>query len=82
MPPNLHTLWLSRLPLGVACGCGHRGLVEAAIVGARDGNMQELRTLKLRCQACGARDGWTATVFRRRDEVDAFVGSPAGLTGF
>jgi hypothetical protein len=47
---NLHGLALSGFPLGVACTtCGHRALVAAAKVGARDGNMTEIRELRLRC---------------------------------
>lgn len=82
MVENLHSLWHSHLPLGVECGCGHRALVDARTLGAHDGNMKELRSLKLRCTACRARGDFKATVFSRQDEADAFLGPPAGRTGF
>lgn len=79
---NLHTLWHSHLPLGVTCGCGHRALVDPATLGAHDGNMMELRILKLRCTACHARGDFTTTVFARQDQVDAFLAPPIGKPSF
>jgi hypothetical protein len=82
---NLHGLALSGFPLGIACTtCGHRALVEAAKVGARDGNMIEIRQLRFRCTEC---DGaaFEGTIFSAQDQVDDFLavlsrgGWPAGV---
>jgi hypothetical protein len=57
MSLNLHSLYLSKLPLGVECACGRRVLVNQGKVDARDGNMKELRFVKerLKCLKCGKR---------------------------
>ena len=69
---NLHGLALSGLPLGVACTrCGHRALIEAAKVGARDGNMTEIRQLKLRCTECDG-TAFEGTIFSAQSQVDDF----------
>ena len=70
---NLHGLAMSGFPLGVACRtCGHRALINAAKVGARDGNMTEIRELRLRCTEC---DGtpFEGTIFSAQDQVDDFL---------
>jgi DNA-directed RNA polymerase subunit RPC12/RpoP len=70
---NLHGLALSGFPLGVACTtCGHRALVEAAKVGARDGNMTEIRHLKLRCTECDG-TAFEGTIFSAQEQVDDFL---------
>jgi len=52
--------------------CGHRALVETAKVGARDGNVTEIRELRLRCTEC---DGtvFEGTIFSAQDQIDAFL---------
>jgi hypothetical protein len=81
---NLHGLFLSGFPLGVACTtCAHRTLLDSAKVGAREGNMTEIRKLKLRCTEC---DGpkFEGTIFSARDRVDDFlaVSKGGGRPGF
>ena len=82
---NLHGLALSGFPLGVACRtCGHRALLEPAKVGARDGNMTEIRLLKLRCTECDSTD-FEGTIFSAQSEVDDFlavVSRGSGRPGF
>lgn len=78
---NLHTLDCHGFPLGVTCGCGHRGLVELATLGAHAGNMKRIIDLKLRCAACGSRD-WQPTIFDRAEEVTAFLQLPASTQTF
>jgi hypothetical protein len=51
MSLSLHSLYLSKLPLGVECACGRRVLVDQAKVDARDGNMTDLRFVKERLSA-------------------------------
>lgn len=70
---NLHGLFLSGFPLGFACTtCGHRALLDAAKVGARDGNMTEIRELKLRCTECDDTK-FEGTIFSAQDQVDDFL---------
>ena len=70
---NLHGLALSGFPLGIACTtCGHRALVEAAKVGARDGNMTEIHQLKLRRSECDGR-AFEGTIFSAQDQVNDFL---------
>lgn len=57
MPLNLHSLAGSRHPLLVACNrCSHRASITGEQLGAHEGNMKELRHLKLHCAKCGARN--------------------------
>lgn len=53
---NGHTVicWGSR-PLGIACRCGHRVIVELASLGITSGDMRPLRTLPFVCSSCGSR---------------------------
>lgn len=76
MPDNLRTLTLSGFPLGARCrACGRRNLVAAERLGAHDGNMTELRELRLVCSRCDGRDV-EARIFRSQQQLDDFV---AGL---
>lgn len=52
-PPNLDSLANSGQPLLVHClTCGHRSAVAPEKVGARQGSMEELRSLKLKSSLC------------------------------
>jgi hypothetical protein len=58
----------------VACtACGHRVLVDAAKVCACDGNMIEIRALKLRSSECDG-TAFEGTIFSAQDEVNVFLG--------
>jgi hypothetical protein len=75
---NLHTLATRGHPLGVVCkACGHRALIQLDRLSAHQGNMQEVRSLRLKCAACEARE-WEPTVFSRAEEVAAFL-QPASI---
>jgi hypothetical protein len=52
--------------------CQHRSTIAPEKVGAHDGNMREVRTLKLKCSICGGR-GFRAFVVPRKDWVDRFL---------
>ena len=79
---NMHTLAMHDHPLGVACkACGYRALIPLDRLGAHSGNMQEVRTLKLKCGACELRQ-WKATIFNDTTEVAAFLQPPAGAPAF
>ena len=70
---NLHGLAGTGRPLGVTCkACGHRALIPLDRPSAHSGNMQEVRTLKLKCAACESRE-WQSTVFNKAEEVAAFL---------
>ena len=54
---NLHTADCYGQPLGVRCrSCERRALVPLDVIGAKSGDMRELRTLPLKCRTCGGRD--------------------------
>jgi hypothetical protein len=50
---NLHTLDGYGGPLGVECRCGRRALVPPEALGARAGNMREIRSLRFACGSAG-----------------------------
>ena len=80
--PNLHGLAGSGRPLGVACkACGHRALIPLDRLGAYSGNMQEVRTLKLKCLACESGE-WMPSIFQRDEDVAAFLQSTASTPAF
>lgn len=81
MPANLRTLTLSGFPLGVECPCGRRVLVESRTLGAHDGNMKELASLKLKCSACGSRPKELRLFYSQKD-VDDWIGAPIGRPSF
>jgi hypothetical protein len=70
---NGHTAasWGGR-PLGIACPCGHRVVIELAILGITSGDMRPLRSMPFVCSSCGSRlvGIW---IFRSDDEVAEFV---------
>ncbi|MCF8533074.1 MAG: hypothetical protein K9G48_08730 [Reyranella sp.] len=79
---NLHGLAGSGRPLGVTCkACNHRALVPLDRIGAHSGNMQEVRTLKLKCGACNARQ-WTPRIFHRDEDIAAFLEPTASTPAF
>jgi hypothetical protein len=47
-------------------------LLDAAKVGARDGDMSEIRQLRLRCTECDG-TAFESTIFSAQDQVDAFL---------
>lgn len=65
---NLHTLDSYGGPLGVECRCGRRALVPPEALGARPGNMREIRSLAFVCRECGSRQ-WRGVIFDRRDDA-------------
>lgn len=65
---NLHTLHGYGGPLGVECRCGRRALVPPEALGARAGNMREIRSLKFVCRECGSRE-WRGFIFGRHDDA-------------
>lgn len=83
MPTNLHSLANSGLPLGVRCiSCGYRALVDPRRLDAHDGNMKELRRLRLVCSQCGGRSV-DAVVFSTKMAADEFLpATPRGQTSF
>ena len=80
--PKLHSLAHSGYPLGVECTCGRRSLLSAAQVGARDGNMTEIRNLRLKCTGCDSRSDWTGAIFSAQKQFDDFEARPIGVTTF
>jgi hypothetical protein len=82
---NLHGLARSGFPLGVACKtCGHRALLDHAKLDAFEGNMTEIRELKLRCVECDSTD-FEGTIFSAQSQVDDFlavVSKGGGRPGF
>lgn len=72
-PPNLHSLAGSGQPLCVACRkCGHRAAVPHEKVDAFSGNMDEIRSLKLKCSKCEAKD-FEAFVVHNAERVALFL---------
>jgi len=50
---DLHDVWKTHLPLSVACQhCLHRALVDQDCIGAREGNLRCVDTLRFRCTKC------------------------------
>lgn len=72
--PNLHSLYMCGMhPLGVEClGCKRRALVPAERFGGCQGDMTELRSLRLVCSSCGGRDV-ASEVFIRAGDAEAWV---------
>ena len=72
-PPNLHSLTGSGQPLCVSCRkCGHSATVPHDKVDAFKGNMDEERSLKLRCSKCEAKD-FEAFVVHNAERVQLFL---------
>jgi hypothetical protein len=70
---NLHTAATYGQPLGARCRfCDRRAPVPLDVICARARDMRELRTLPLKCSACGGRDAELWLVVRR-DEADAWA---------
>ena len=64
---DLHDVWKTSLALGVACKtCPHRGLVRQDRIGARQGNLRCVDTLKFRCTRCRRRDAEVHLIADRR----------------
>jgi hypothetical protein len=65
---NLHKVWCSGQPLCVLCRrCLHRAALDHDRIGARSGNMTELREVRFVCSRCGGRDVETRIVHRDAD---------------
>jgi hypothetical protein len=47
-------------PLGIACRCGHRAVIELASLGITSGDMRSLRDLPFVCSSCGSQQGFVA----------------------
>jgi hypothetical protein len=79
MSLSLHSVYLSKLPLGVECACGRRALVDPAKVDARDAKMMELRFVKerLKCLKCG-KPPTELRVFASESEMRAFEADRPG----
>ncbi|SEP41575.1 hypothetical protein SAMN02990966_05937 [Rhodospirillales bacterium URHD0017] len=70
---DLHEVWNSHLPLGLSCNhCLHRGLIEPERIGAREGDLRCVDTLRFVCSKCGRRE-FTPHVFRERRHVKRFM---------
>jgi hypothetical protein len=70
---DLHDVWQTRLPLGIACNhCLHRALLQHDRIDAREGNLRTVDALPLRCTKCGRR-AYTAHLFRERRQVKRFM---------
>jgi hypothetical protein len=70
---DLHDVWNTRLPLGLSCNhCLHRGLIPPERVGAHEGDVRCVDTLRFRCTKCGRRT-FTAHLFRERRHVKRFM---------
>jgi hypothetical protein len=77
IPPNLHSLYNSGQPLCVLClDCWHRSAVPPEKVGASRGDMNEIRSLKLKCSKCGSKN-FEAYVVHSAERVAQFL---EGLT--
>lgn len=64
---DLHDVWRSGVPLGVACNhCLHRALLQCETIGAHEGNVKPVDQLRLRCRKCGRRDYETVIFLDRR----------------
>lgn len=73
---NLRTL-SQAAALGVTCtACGRLVALQPEALGAHGGNMQEIRTLRLVCKACGSRE-WTYRVLQTIQSAAEFL---AGAT--
>jgi DNA-directed RNA polymerase subunit RPC12/RpoP len=70
---DLHDVWSTGLPLGLACNrCLHRALIERTVIGARAGNLQCVDTLPFRCTRCGQRD-FAVHLFREKRLMRRFM---------
>jgi hypothetical protein len=70
---NGHTAaaWANR-PLGIACRCGHRAVIELASLGITSRDMRPLRDLPLVCSSCGSQQV-SIWIFRSDDEAIKFL---------
>jgi hypothetical protein len=64
------TTWGSR-PLGIACRCGHRAVIELASLGITTGDMRPLRDLPFVCSSCGNQQT-SIWIFQSNDEATKF----------
>lgn len=59
--------------LGVACSaCGRRAALDPEVLGAHEGNMQEIRSLRLSCRGRGSRE-WTYKLLQTVESAAAFM---------
>jgi DNA-directed RNA polymerase subunit RPC12/RpoP len=65
------TGWGNR-PLGIACPCGHRVVIELARLGISSGDMRPLRDRSFVCPSCGSRRV-SIWLFQTDDEVAEFL---------
>lgn len=64
---DLHDVWSSGQPLGVECKhCQHRALISKDCIGARNGSLQCVDTLRFRCTKCGQYKAQVHTFLDRR----------------
>jgi hypothetical protein len=71
---DLHDVWKTHLPLGVSCNrCLHRALVDRERIGAREGNLRCIDTLRFRCTKCKRRTSFTAHLFNERRDAKRFM---------
>jgi hypothetical protein len=70
---NGHTAatW-GRRPLGIACRCGHRAVIELASLGITSGDMRSLRDLPFVCSSCGSQQV-SIWIFQSDDEATKFL---------
>lgn len=74
---NGHTAAGWRRPLGVACMCGRRVLVQLKAIGAHSGDMRYLYDRKFTCTVCGRHT--VQLWFMTKDEDEAeFLRSSTG----
>jgi hypothetical protein len=70
---NLHTADCYGQPPGVRClACDHRALVPLDKIGAKSGSMTSLKSLPLKCIACGGREV-ELFLFVKSAEAEAWV---------
>jgi DNA-directed RNA polymerase subunit RPC12/RpoP len=70
---DLHDVWNTHLPLGLSCNhCLHRALIPRERVGAREGNLRCVDTLRFKCTKCGRRT-FTAHLFSERRHIKRFM---------
>ena len=70
---NGHTAtgWGHR-PLGIACPCGHRVVIDLAALGITSGDMRPLRSRPFVCSSCGSRRV-SIWLFQTDDEAAEFL---------
>ncbi len=70
---DLHDVWKSGLPLGVSCNhCLHRALIPLERIGAHEGDLRCVDSLRFQCSRCRRRSH-TAHLFRMRTETRRFM---------